>query len=98
MNELKTTPHSYAHDENFPVLICGGKLNGTHRRADILEHATSYTKDYTQDRKERIQIGFPLTSRVELDLQPELDGYAGPMWDGGKLRYETWEIYEGLSI
>lgn len=94
---MTTEPHSYAHDENFPVLICGGELNGTHRRADILKHATSYTKDRTQDRDERIQKGFPLTSRVELDLQPKLDGYIGPMWDGGKLRYETPEIYEIMS-
>ncbi len=35
--------------------------------------------------------------RAELDNQPEFEGYCGPMWDGGCLRYETWEIYNAFS-
>ena len=35
--------------------------------------------------------------RAELDNQPKVDGYLGPMWDGGHLRYETQEIYNMLS-
>lgn len=35
--------------------------------------------------------------RVELDNQPKVDGYLGPMWDGDKLRYETKEVYDALS-
>lgn len=35
--------------------------------------------------------------RAELDNQPTLPGYLGPMWDGDGLRYETQEIYNQLS-
>lgn len=34
--------------------------------------------------------------RAELDDQPQVKGYCGPMWDGGTLRYETWEIYNSM--
>lgn len=32
-----------------------------------------------------------------LDNCPMVDGYLSPMWDGGMLRYETWEVYDQLS-
>lgn len=35
--------------------------------------------------------------RAELDDQPTVEGYCGPMWDGGKLRYESWDVYEMMS-
>lgn len=35
--------------------------------------------------------------RAELDDQPVYTGWLGPMWDGGKLRYETQEVYDMLS-
>lgn len=28
---------------------------------------------------------------------PKLEGYCGPMWDGDKIRYESWEVYDELS-
>lgn len=38
-----------------------------------------------------------LVPRAELDNQPTVDGYLGPFWDGGRLRYETQEVYDMLS-
>ena len=38
-----------------------------------------------------------LVPRAELDNQPLVDGYLPPMWDDGKLRYETSEVYDLLS-
>ena len=35
--------------------------------------------------------------RAELDNLPLVDGYLGPMWDGGMLRYETQDVYDCLS-
>lgn len=35
--------------------------------------------------------------RAELDDQPTVEGYCGPMWDRGMLRYESWDVYEMLS-
>lgn len=51
-----------------------------------------YTEDLTEIRK----LGVGLLYRAELDNQPMLEGLVGPMWDGGKLRYETPEIYSRM--
>lgn len=48
--------------------------------------------DYSKERKEGLCV-----PRKELDNQPLLKGFIGPMWDGGKLRYETQDVYEKLS-
>ncbi|MBR4377335.1 MAG: hypothetical protein IKP50_00395 [Bacilli bacterium] len=36
--------------------------------------------------------------RAELDNKPEYEGFIGPMWDGGRFRYETQEVYDILSM
>ena len=53
-------------------------------------------RGYSEDLSElRAQGG--CVHRAELDNQPEFDGFLGPMWDGGMLRYETAEVYDMLS-
>jgi hypothetical protein len=51
---------------------------------------------YTEDLSERRAAG-DIVHRAELDNQPEFEGFLGPMWDGGMLRYETAEMYDRLS-
>ena len=46
--------------------------------------------------KERMAGG--CVHRAELDNQPIFKGLAGPMWDNGGLRYETWDVYALLSM
>lgn len=89
-----------AHTDDFKVVICGGKYQGTYTRKEILEKfpIERFTEDREQEREERKKLGFPANSREELDCQPILPGYIGPMWDGGKLRYETQEVYDALSM
>ena len=53
-------------------------------------------KGYTEDLSELRAQG-RCVHRKELDNQPIFDGFLGPMWDGGILRYETPEIYDMLS-
>lgn len=53
---------------------------------------SGYTEDLTELRKKGCCV-----HREELDNQPTLVGLCGPMWDGGKLRYETWELYDLMS-
>lgn len=36
----------------------------------------------------------PLVENPDLEDQPMVDGYLSPMWDGGRLRYETQEVYD----
>lgn len=50
------------------------------------------TPDYSE-----IRASGGLAPRAELDHQPKVSGYVGPMWDGGMLRYETVEVYDALS-
>lgn len=56
------------------------------------EFKGSLTEDNTAYRKRGITC-----HRAELDNQPVLEGLCGPMWDGDKLRYETWEVYRSMS-
>lgn len=51
-----------------------------------------FTDDLTESRERGGTV-----HRKELDNQPMVDGYLSPMWDGGKLRYETQEVYDKLS-
>ena len=53
---------------------------------------SGYTADYTELRK-----AGAIVHRAELDNQPTFKGLCGPMWDGGMLRYEGWDVYEMLS-
>lgn len=38
-----------------------------------------------------------ITENLDLEDQPEVDGYLGPMLDGNELRYETQEVYDIMS-
>lgn len=90
--------HTIAHESNFPVIICGGKYNGEYTREEILKMEISgWTKDYSLEREERKKFGFPNIHREELDCQPRLKDYIGPMWDGDRLRYESPEVNDILS-
>lgn len=72
--------------------IYGGNLEGTHNVDDLWQHANGKTADLTASRNAGACV-----RRAELDNQPTLPGYCGPMWDGDGLRYETQEIYNQLS-
>lgn len=37
-----------------------------------------------------------LLVNLNLEDQPMIDGYLSPMWDGGRLRYETQEKYDEM--
>ena len=73
----------------------GGKLNG--KTIPLKEVWMFYwngkcTADLSEERARGAWV-----HRAELDNQPEVDGYLGPMWDGDHLRYETPEVYDMLS-
>lgn len=84
-----------AHNDGFPVIIIGGSLQGKYTRKDIIEKFCigKYTQDCSEVRARGIII-----QRKELDRQPKIPGYVGPIWDNGILRYETPEVNEVLSL
>ena len=49
-----------------------------------------HSMDWSQDRAFGCIVPYAV-----LDNVPEVDGYTH-MWDGGKIRYETWEVYNML--
>lgn len=72
--------------------IHGGKLSGTYNVEDLWKFATGKSEDYTE-----LRNAGRCVPREELDNQPVLPDYCGPMLDGDGIRYETWELYEQLS-
>lgn len=86
--------YTSAHKDSFPVEIVGGPLEGVYNRKYVMEnfHNGRYTQDYSGVRGK----GF-ICQRKELDKQPKINGYLGPMWNGNSLRYETASVYNALS-
>jgi hypothetical protein len=82
----------------FLYVFYGGKLKGeVLTREQINEISNGNTKDLHKEREKGL-----LVHRRELDNQPEVKGYLGPMFEKigyGKiyLRYETKEVYDMLS-
>lgn len=72
--------------------IYGGELAGTYDVNELWKFANGKSEDLSEYRNRGACV-----HRAELDNQPTLPNYCGPMWDGDGLRYETWEIYEQLS-
>lgn len=78
--------------------FCGGELNDkVLTREQINKISNSLTKDYSKERENGATV-----HRKELDNQPMVEGYLGPMYNGidyGKiyLRYETQEVYDIVS-
>lgn len=74
------------------AIVYGGELEGFYNVQDLWEVATGSTPDWSEWREKGAMV-----PRKELDNQPKLPGYAGPMWDGDSLRYETHELNNILS-
>ena len=84
-----------AHSDLFPIQIIGGSLNGNYNRKYVIEHF--HNGRYTHDCSKIREMGF-ICQRKELDHQPLINGYLGPMWDENSLRYEAPDVYRTLSF
>lgn len=74
------------------AIFVGGILNGLEMDVETAKKAfriKGYSKDWTKERQNGGCV-----PKKELDNQPIFEGYLSPMWDGGKLRYETQEVYD----
>lgn len=76
------------------AIFVGGKYNGKEVTHDELMKMGNgnFNKDMSVYRKQGA-----CCQRAELYNQPLVEGYLSPMWDGDKLRYETYEVYDMLS-
>lgn len=91
------------------AIFVGGRLNNQIIEVEELGNLPEFSGNYTQttaeinaeltEQKQKAeQKGFRFFTcgifpREELRGKPIVNGYLGPMWDGGKLRYETKEVY-----
>lgn len=73
-----------AFDPEMPVIIVGGQYQGRYKGSDLLRmfDITRYN-DF---------------GRQEIQGFPKLPDYLGPMWDGDKVRYESQDVYDTLSV
>lgn len=78
------------------AMFVGGRLNGCTMEVDEIITKGLWNGKFSTDWSEYRNRG-ALVPRAELDNQPKVDGYLGPMWDGGVLRYETQDVYDMLS-
>ena len=74
------------------VLVSRGKVERYDNLEDVPYAIRGYSEDLTELREQGCCV-----HRAELDNQPMFEGFLGPMWDGGCLRYETQEVYDMLS-
>lgn len=77
-----------------PAIFVGGRYHGLYMTHEELKKVGNGKYSI---RWSAFKYHNPLTDNVNLEDQPLVDGYLGPMWDGGYLRYETQEVYDALS-
>ena len=92
--ERVTSMQDGSFGEELDAVFYGGRLDGCHLNHKVLHHLkiTGYTPRWSQ-------MKFSNKNLINLSLedQPIIEGYVGPILDGGVLRYETQEIYDELS-
>ena len=70
-------------------------LNGGHK----FDHLNDFINQMNKLGFKRTGININPAHREELQNLPKFSGLSGPMYDGpNKIRYETWEVYQALSI
>jgi len=75
-------------------------LNGTYTSDDVVRFVASMEAlgyKWTGLDANTIRDNGTMVQRIELHNQPKFAGLCGPMWDGDKVRYETWPVYDALS-
>ena len=80
---------SQRFDPNMPVIIVGGDKQGRYVAQDIIDNFD--IKGYVEPSQN------PIYTDSQLIGYPKIKGYIGPMWDGGKIRYESQDAYEFYS-
>lgn len=78
------------------ALFVGGPYHNQEMTVEEIEKLPEFEGKYSDSYEEAYAQGAAVP-RPELWNKPKVRGYAGPMWDSGKLRYETWEVYDMLS-
>ena len=94
------TPECYSrkHTDKTRVVFVGGKYDGmvtTVGAAKMLTAFRVFESDLSEERSHGVCVHHPI-----FDGAPKFSGYAGPMAGGedAPLRYESWDMYEMMSM
>ena len=94
------TPECYSrkHTDKTRVVFVGGKYDGmvtTVRAAKLLPAFRGFESDLSEERSHGVCVHHPI-----FDGAPKFAGYAGPMSgnEDTPLRYESWDMYEMMSM
>lgn len=97
---MMITPEFYLHPHTDAtrVVFVGGKYDGkvmTVKEARELPELRGTEYDLSEERSHGLCVHYPI-----FDNAPKFEGYAGPMAGGTEtpLRYESWEVYESMSV
>lgn len=90
LEELDREDHETKQMCTMCVFV-GGIHDGEHMTEWQVEQNLCNGKHNSDDSEIRKNGG--CTHYAVLDNVPEVDGYT-LMWDGGMIRYETWEVYD----
>lgn len=80
---------SQRFDPNMPVIIVGGDKQGKYTAQDIVDYFD--LNGYVEPSQN------PLYTDSQVIGYPRIKGYIGPMWDDGKIRYESQDAYDFYS-
>lgn len=88
----------HPHTDATRVVFVGGKYDGkvmTVKAARELPELRGMEYDLSEERSHGLCVHYPI-----FDNAPMFEGYAGPMAGGTEtpLRYESWEVYESMSV
>ena len=84
------------HEQKQMLTMCffvGGEYDGKYMTEWQVEQNLCNGKHGSDDKEIRENGG--CTHYAVLDNVPEVEGYTF-MWDGGMIRYETWEVYDAM--
>lgn len=90
-SELNNRRREIASQNNYPIIVVGGDLEGQYSKEEFEERFADRISGYFEVSQN------PMYRNQKMIGYPKVRGYVGPMWDGGKIRYESPEVYDLLS-
>lgn len=77
---------------NMPIKVVGGPLQGEYTKDEFEQKFADQITGYAKFNRNPMFLNSPIVG------YPKVRGYVGPMHDGGRIRYETQEVYNDMSM
>lgn len=90
--ELNNRNGEVANASNMPIKVVGGPLQGEYTKDEFEQKFADQITGYAKFNRNPMFLNSPIVG------YPKVRGYVGPMHDGGRIRYETQEVYNDMSM